>query len=562
VTPSDVNAILEKAVVPEHSVAFMAAMSGGEPFQVGPFLFIAVHEGMLCVGYPLDEEYRSDRFEQALAEALRRTHAKRCWAICPSLPDRLRAHLREKDDYFVLPADAAVPGRLERLADRAAATLRLEQRLTFTPAHQRLWDEFTARADLRANVRELYARTETVLRQAAGLSLLNAWDRDGNLAACLLLDSAPSRFTSYLLGAYSRSHYTAYASDLLLRELIHIARGSGKEFLHLGLGVNAGIRRFKTKWGGQPSMPYELAEWTQECARPERKGLLRMLAAIPAESLSGRDALQALPRQKRFAMLWEIEKDGRRAWIGGTAHFFCYSFENSLRTLFEQVDTVIFEGPLDQASMEAVAAVGRSPAPGSPRLIDQMQEEEIRQLERLVCGPRGRWAKLLGLQAANSPDVRLLLGHTRPWMAFFSLWTSFLGRHGWDQSVDLEAWRLAHEMGKTVRTMETINEQLETLESIPIPRIVNFFRQCRQWPRYIQRNAKAYLKGDIDAMSGTTTEFPTRTELVIGRRDVNFLAGMQPFIEQGRCVVLVGTAHLVNLRRMLADAGFTVREAR
>jgi len=558
VTPSDVNAILEKATVPEHSVAFMAAMSGGEPFQVGPYLFIAVHDGMLCVGYPLDEEYRPDRFEQALAEALRRTRARKCWAICPSLPDRLHAYRREKDDYYVLPADAAIPGRLERQADRAAATLRLEQCVTFTPAHQRLWDEFTARADLRTNVRELYARTETVLQQADGLSLLNAWDRNGKLAACLLLDSAPRRFTSYLLGAYSRSHYTAYASDLLLRESIHIARGSGKEFLHLGLGVNAGIRRFKTKWGGQPSTPYELAEWTEETTQP----LLRMLATMPAESLSGRNALEALPRQKRFAMLWEIEKEGRCSWIGGTAHFFCYSFENSFHKLFEQVDTVIFEGPLDRASMEEVAAVGRSPAPGSRRLIEQMQEEEIRQLERLVYGPRGLWAKLLGLQAANSPDVRFFLGHTRPWMAFFSLWTSFLGRHGWDQSVDLEAWRLAHEMGKTVRTMETIAEQLETLDSIPIPRIINFFRQCRQWPRYIQRNAKAYLKGDIDAMSGTTTEFPTRTELVIGRRDANFFAGMQPFVEQGRCAVLVGTAHLVNLRRMLTDAGFTVRKAR
>lgn len=561
-TPSDVNAFLEKATVPEHSVAFMAAMSDGEPFQVGPYLFIAVHDGILCVGYPLEGEYRPERFEEALAEALRRKHVKNCWAICPSLPDRLQTHRREQDVYYVLPLDSAVPGRLERLADRAAAELRVEQGIAFTSAHRRLWDEFTSRTALRPNVRELYARTGTVLPKAAGLSLLNAWDRDGNLAACLLFDAAPRRFTSYLLGAYSRSHYTAYASDLLLRELIRIARGSGKEFLHLGLGVNAGIRRFKAKWGGRPSMPYELAEWTEDIVRPERNGLLRMLAAMPAESMSSRSALEALPRQKRFAMLWEIEKQGRRSWIGGTAHFFCYSFENSFRKLFAQVDTVIFEGPLDQASMDEVAAIGRSPAAGSPRLIDHLQEEEIRQLERVVCGPKGAWAKLLGLQAANPPDVLFFLGRTRPWMAFFSLWTSFLGRHGWNQSVDLEAWRLAHAMGKTVRTMETIAEQVETLESIPIPRIVNFFRQCRQWPRYIQRNAKAYLKGDIDAMSGTTTEFPTRTELVIGRRDANFLAGMQPFIEQGRCVVFVGTAHMINLRRMLGDAGFTVRRSR
>jgi hypothetical protein len=60
-------------------------------------------------------------------------------------------------------------------------------------------------------------------------------------------------------------------------------------------------------------------------------------------------------------------------------------------------------------------------------------------------------------------------------------------------------------------------------------------------------------------MAGTTIEFPTRTESVIGRRDRNFLAGMRPFIKQGRCVVLVGTAHLVDLRGMLGEAGFVIR---
>jgi hypothetical protein len=35
--PSDLNAVLEKATVQEHSVLFMQAMSGGEPFlEAGP----------------------------------------------------------------------------------------------------------------------------------------------------------------------------------------------------------------------------------------------------------------------------------------------------------------------------------------------------------------------------------------------------------------------------------------------------------------------------------------------------------------------------------------------
>ena len=439
----------------------------------------------------------------------------------------------------------------------------MEEGIDFTPAHRRLWAEFMGRAALPPKVRELYARTESVLQRAPGLSLLNAWDRDGHLAACLLLDSAPRRFTSYLLGARSRDHFTPYASDLLFREMIRLARGNGKEFLHLGLGVNDGIRRFKAKWGGKPDQSYEMAEWREQTGLREGvNDLMRMLAAMPRESMSKREFLARLPPQRKFAMLWEIEKNGRRSWIGGTAHFFCYSFENSFRELFEKVDTVLFEGPLDPASLGQVSAIGRTPGPESPRVADALTEEDIRRLERVVCGPRGFWARFMGAEHKNPPDVRHLLSHTRHWMAFFSLWTSFLARRGWTQSVDLEAWHLALDMGKAVRGMESIPEQIETLESIPIPRIVNFIRSCRKWDRYIQRNVRAYLKGDVDNMFGTSIEFPTRTELVIHRRDARFLERMRPFIEAGRCAVFVGSAHMINLRGLLAEAGFSVRRRR
>jgi uncharacterized protein YbaP (TraB family) len=261
-------------------------------------------------------------------------------------------------------------------------------------------------------------------------------------------------------------------------------------------------------------------------------------------------------------MLWEIEKEGRRSWIGGTAHFFCYSFESSFRKLFDQVDRVLFEGPLDQASLDQVSEVGRSPDSGSSRLIDALTAEDLRRLERAVIGPRGFWARVLGLERPDPPDVRFLLAETRHWMAFFSLWTSYLKRHGWDQSVDLEAWHLAHDMGKAVVGMETIAEQIEILESIPVSRVVRFFRLCDRWDGYIRRNERAYLKGDLNGMMGTSTEFPTRTERVIHRRDALFLERMKPFLEAGRCAVFVGTAHMLNLLPLLAGAGFRVRRSR
>jgi len=561
--PSELDAILKRATVPEHSVLFMQSMSGGEPFVAGPYLFYAAEDWLIAVGYPLSGETSGKGFDQALAEAVRRSRARTCWAIGPTLPDRLKAYGQAHDNYYVLSADAKVPQRLERLAEKTSGLLRLEEGNTFTAAHRRLWAEFVGRVALPSNVRELFAKTETVLQKTPGLVLLNAWDPHGHLAACLLLDTAPRAFLTYLIGAHSRTHYVHYASDLLFREMIRIAGRQGKAFIHLGLGVNEGIRRFKTKWGGAPALPYEMASWQEkETVRSGVNELMKVLASSSGASMSKQQFLASLPRERRFAMFWEIEKEGRRSWIGGTAHFFCYSFESSFRKLFERVDTVLFEGPLDQASLDQVSETGRSPESGSSRLIDALTEEEVRRLERVVIGPRGFWARVLGLQRPDPPDVRFFLSETRHWMAFFSLWTSYLKRHGWDQSVDLEAWHLAHDMGKAVVGMETIAEQIEILESIPLSRVVRFFRICDRWDGYIRRNERAYLKGDLNGMMGTSTEFPTRTERVIHRRDATFLERMKPFLETGRCAVFVGTAHMLNLLPLLEGTGFRVRRSR
>lgn len=121
--PSDLEAVLKKARVPEHSVLFMKAMSGGEPFLIGPYLFFAADDWLLAVGYPTSGEPSVAGFDQALAEAVRRSRARTCWAIGPTLPDRLKAYRRDQDHYHVLSVGSKAPHRLERLAEKI--TLRL-----------------------------------------------------------------------------------------------------------------------------------------------------------------------------------------------------------------------------------------------------------------------------------------------------------------------------------------------------------------------------------------------------------------------------------------------------
>ena len=608
-SPPFVADLLRRAAVPEHSVLFMETMSGGSAFCEDGFLFLAGDDWLMGVGYPFtgaagegDPEWGGNAldaaghkalavtFGAALDKAMARTGAVSCWAAAPRLPDSLQDAVAERDVVYMLEADAAVPAPLRGKIRAAGGRLRVTEDREFTPEHRRLWAEFLGRVSMRPNVRELYARTEAALAMSRALSggggnggrtgrggpaedlerplldlrLLSAWDDQGRLAASLLLDYSPGEFCSYIIGAHSRRHYTPHATDLLFAAMLESCRREGKRHIHLGLGVNEGIARFKRKWGGRAVLPYEMAAWTAQArkgvSRTEREIVMAMreLLDSPGE-LSKRQIFENLPRQRPFAMIREVRKGNAVSYLCGTAHFFCYSFSMAFQELFKPLHTIIFEGPLDEGFLGAVEKHGRGPEPGSPRAVDLLDEEDIRRLEGVVNGPRGFWPRLFGCERPHCTDVRALLAGTRPWFAFFSLWAAYLEGQGWDRSVDLEAWHTAKDMGKAVIGMESLEEQIASLEVIPLARITDFLRRGRLWPAYMKRNIRAYLAGDLQRMMGSSTEFPSRTEQVIDRRDERFRQRMRPFLEAGDCAVFVGTAHLVGLRPMLERDGFTVR---
>lgn len=348
-----VTDILARAVVPEHSAPFMQAVSGGRVLTVDNFVFYAAEDWLMAIAYPLRDggEYSHQRFEAALSGALRETGATACFAVGPDLPPRLADNVLERDEFYTLPADAPVPPRLRSPVRKARERLRIDETREFGPQHRRLWAEFMGRAVLRANVRELFARTPQMLAaEGADVRLLNAWDGD-RLVACLVLDYSTPAFVSYIVGARSRSHPVPHAGDALFAVMLEKARAACCDFVQLGLGVNEGITRFKRKWGGAPQLSYVMAQWQERPRADVHKvvldELMQALVERSDEGLSKRQILDRLPDQRPFAMLWELEKQGRRSWICGTAHFFCYSFADSFRRLFRKVDTVIFEGPLD-----------------------------------------------------------------------------------------------------------------------------------------------------------------------------------------------------------------------
>ena len=53
-------------------------------------------------------------------------------------------------------------------------------------------------------------------------------------------------------------------------------------------------------------------------------------------------------KEKPLRTIWKVEKAGCTSFLVGTAHFSPYSFKKSLTRLIQDVETVLFEGPLDE----------------------------------------------------------------------------------------------------------------------------------------------------------------------------------------------------------------------
>lgn len=561
--PSDFNNL---AKIPEHSALLMTAMNGAETLCSENYIFYKGPSWLLAIGYPLTGEFSGEQFVSAAETIASNAGVASIYAIAPFFPARFASQIIESDRYYVLSTKTRIPGNLRNPVKKAKAALSITETSNFTPAHRKLWKEFLEmrQSSMNERVKELFLQTPQALVNAKGaLRLLNAYDAGNNLTACLLLDYSPANFTSYILGAHSQLHYVPHAMDALFAEMLDTSLNAGKRFIHLGLGVNSGILRFKRKWGGIASWPFNMAQWNLETAAEETDFAQTLCRTIihTRPDKSARQLLANEPATRPFAMLWRIEKNGMTSWLGGTAHFFLYSFAPSLRKLFAKVDNVLFEGPLDAEFMARVAKTGQEKPADMPSLLSCLTAAEISNLEKTVSGRAGVWKSTLTKNAKMNLDIRHLLATAWPWHVFFTLWTTFLETMGWKQSVDMEAWRIAHAMNKNVIAMENIEEQLESLQSLPVERAINFFRQCHAWKKRARQNLHAYLAGDLEKMMGSSAEFPTRTEHIVGRRDERFRQRMKPWLEKGNAAVFVGSAHIVNLRHMLVEDGFSVTQA-
>jgi len=278
IAPAAEQYIREKAYVPEHVIPLMVGISQAEPFFQENYLLFLKDDWMIFVGYPLGREFQGEAFSRVLDRMQKNFQPATTWFIAPDIPASLLPRVREKelDEYYKLDLrDSRVKRSLEREVEKAALVLRVEKDRLWSPEHESLTREFLEKENLPPRVEKLYLRIPQVLAHSETSMVLSARDSKGNLSAFFVVEMGAQKFATYVVGCYSQSHYVSHASDLLFHEMIRLAEENQKEYIHLGLGVNEGIRRFKRKWGGVPDLPYSAGEIT-----PGKKTALSWLRAL------------------------------------------------------------------------------------------------------------------------------------------------------------------------------------------------------------------------------------------------------------------------------------------
>ena len=266
-------------------------------------------------------------------------------------------------------------------------------------------------------------------------------------------------------------------------------------------------------------------------------------------------------KQKKLKMIWEAQKDGRISHLVGTAHFFPYSFRNSLRSCLKNARVVMFEGPLDDHNMGRVREAGIDTA-STYHLFDDLAEETIAGITGAlvpICRLRNS-SHLLEFCKADLKDTvyDLVKGMDR-WLAFFTIWTTYLKRNGWKYSVDVEGYHVALELGKKIIFLEAIEEQITVLKNISRDKILYFLKQVDSWETLANEYVKSYLKGDLEKLRSTGIRFPSRHHTVIDHRDEIFFERMQSELARGDVVAFLGAPHLKGMCRLLLADGYQVK---
>lgn len=297
--PASSSAVTADALIPEHLVHYVTAVSGRGLRMCGGFPAYVHEADAVLAAYPGATGYHADSNHpeggpktppaptvaeapdlNAALQELSGQYAS-VTVLSPLPPDTRHAGTPvSQDAYWQIPLPCPAPGqKLRNMLRRAGREVVLCEE-SFGGEHQALVNGYLQSRPLSPGTRHIFEALPAYAASHPQICVLCARSTaPGNsrkLVAFAVGDFA-SLSTAFYMFAFRHPDAPPGTADLLLSGLLQKAEASGHQRMNLGLGINAGISFFKQKWGAVPLIPYYEYRLVPTPQRKEKKGLFAFL---------------------------------------------------------------------------------------------------------------------------------------------------------------------------------------------------------------------------------------------------------------------------------------------
>jgi uncharacterized protein YbaP (TraB family) len=256
------------------------------------------------------------------------------------------------------------------------------------------------------------------------------------------------------------------------------------------------------------------------------------------------------------SLLWKISRDNNAttSYLYGTIHIKdkrVLEFSDSVLTAFEKCDAFAIEVDLNPENLVLLSQ--RMILPDDTTLKDLFTEDEYKLVKTVV-------EDIVGV------DI-LLFNKLKP-IAILSLVMNFQFANDVDVSVDEYFYRKAIAEDKKVIGIETIEEQLEILETIPNNYIIDYFKNIDHSEEDMEMIIKLYRSAELEKMLEMMQKDKSMVMIqknLLTDRNKNMTERIQNMIDEQSTFIAIGAGHLPGKQgiiHMLTETGYNVEPVR
>ena len=255
--------------------------------------------------------------------------------------------------------------------------------------------------------------------------------------------------------------------------------------------------------------------------------------------------------------LWKIEGNGleKPSYLFGTIHMTCdATIENDVKKALDETTQIVLELDMDDPTMQTKMMSGIY-LPQGENIRDYITEEEYKTIDSLLTNHLGMPLKLME--------------NMKPFFLSTSLYPKLLDCPM--QSFELELMRIAKEQKEDIKGLETIEEQLEVFDNIPLKdQYADLIRMAEDNLEYDKTNfakmLKVYKDENINEMLAmmddeNNTTVAEHQDVLLDQRNENWISKISEFAKEQPTLFGVGAGHLAGEKgviNLLRKAGFTV----